>query len=128
MISLRESFRALSFVLLLDGCGAHEKTAVPVSKPLAAKRDFIVTFDGESHVCLVALYTEAQGSAVPCKEVGSFARNELGIPSGSIYDLRTIPKINDAEMLSLAASLRAAGYRYIRGRYAAFIEEPSRDH
>ena len=75
----------------------------------------IVTIDGARHTCLVALYSEAQGSAVSCDEVVPFVRDELRVPSGSIYDLRTNPDVDKAQTAGVAANLNAAGYRFIGG-------------
>lgn len=75
----------------------------------------IVTIDGARHTCLVALYSEAQGSAVSCDEVVPFVRDELRVPSGSIYDLRTNPDVDNAQTARVAATLNGAGYRFIGG-------------
>ena len=114
----------VAFFLALAGCGSSVNAPAQAPQPIAAKPDVIITLDGERHACVVALYNEAQGSTVPCKEVVPFVRDELRLPSGAIYDLRAIPKIDESEMVGLSANLKGAGYRYIRGRYAVFIEEP----
>ena len=101
-----------AFFLALAGCGSSVNAPAQAPQPIAAKPDVIITLDGERHACVVALYNEAQGSTVPCKEVVPFVRDELRLPSGAIYDLRTIPKIDESEeseLVSLFASLKGAG-------------------
>jgi len=113
-----------SFVLLA-GCGSSANTPVP--GPVAAKPDVMITFDGERHTCVVALASEAQGSAISCGDVVPFIRDELRLPSGSIYDIRTIPDVDEAEMASVGASLKGAGYRFIGGPHVMFITGPHKD-
>jgi hypothetical protein len=64
-----------------------------------------------SRLCVVALSSEVQGSAIACDEVVPFVRDELRVPSGSIYDIRTIPNVEQADVAKVEASLKAAGYR-----------------
>jgi hypothetical protein len=92
----------------LAGCGPSANTPDP-----SMKSDVIVTLDGEHHTCVVALISEAQGSAVPCADVVPFVRDELRIASGSVYDIRTIAKVDDAERSKVEGSLKGAGYRFI---------------
>ena len=105
----------VAFLILLAGCGTSTNTPVAAPPPIAAKPDVTITFDGERHACVVALSSEAQGSAIPCNDVVPFVRDELRLPSGSIYDIRTIPDVNEAEMAGVGARLKAAGYRFIGG-------------
>ena len=93
----------------LAGCGPS--TNAP--QATAAKPDVIITWDGARHACVVALYTEPQGSAVSCADVVPFVRDELRVASGSSYDIRTISKADDAGKAAVEASLKAAGYRFI---------------
>jgi hypothetical protein len=105
-------------LVLLAGCGKSASTSPAPSAPpppIAARPDVIVTLDGGRHTCVVALYSEAQGSAISCDEVVSFVKDELRVPSGSIYDIRTIPGVDKAEMAGVEASLQGAGYRFIGG-------------
>ena len=110
--------------VLLLGCGSSTRAPAPESAsippPLADKPDVIVTFDGARHACVVALYDEPQGSAIACAELIPFLRDELRVPSGAIYDIRTIPTFDAAEMAKTAASLEGAGYRFIGGRHEMF--------
>jgi hypothetical protein len=101
--------------LLLIGCGSANNAAAPVSAAIAAKPDAIITFDGERHTCLVALSNEAQGSLVPCADIIPFMRDELRLANGSIYDTRTIAKVDPAEVAKTTQSLQDAGYRFIGG-------------
>ena len=75
----------------------------------------IVTIDGARHDCIVALYSEPQGSTVSCGDVVPFVRDELRVASGSIYDIRTVPNVDAAERAGVEAALKNAGYRFIRG-------------
>lgn len=114
--------------MLLLGCGSSTQAPAPeaasLPPPLADKPDVIVTFDGTRHACVVALYSEPQGSAVPCAELIPFLRDELRLPGGAIYDIRTIPAFDAAEMAKTAASLKGAGYRFIGGRRDMFTPAP----
>jgi hypothetical protein len=110
MINLRAVLASTSIVLWLTGCGPSA-SAPDAAPAVAAKPDLIVTLDGEHHTCLVALSSEAQGSSIGCDDVVAFARDELRVPSGSIYDLRTLPPADKAEVAKVEASLKGAGYR-----------------
>jgi hypothetical protein len=98
--------------MLLAGCGSSGKAVPPA---IAAKPDVIITIDSARHTCLVALYTEAQGSAVACEEVVPFVRDEMKVASGSIYDIRTTAGVDEAQTTKLGSNLNGAGYRFIGG-------------
>jgi hypothetical protein len=66
---------------------------------------------GEHHTCVAALSSVAQGSAIACDDVVAFVRDELRVPSGSIYDIRTVPNVEQADVAKVEASLKAGGYR-----------------
>jgi hypothetical protein len=101
--------------LLLVGCGSSNNAPAPVPAAIAAKPDVIITFDGERHSCVVALPSEAQGSIVPCADIIAFIRDELRLASGSIYDTRTVAKVDEAEVAKTTQTLKDAGYRFIGG-------------
>jgi len=100
-------------LLSLAGCGQSANT--PESPPTAAKPDVIITVDGERRACVVALNSEPQGSAIPCADVVPFLRDELRLASGSSYDIRTISQVDEAQVTTVDASLKGAGYRFIGG-------------
>jgi hypothetical protein len=91
----------------IGACGSSTQSAAPT----AAKSDVIVTLDGVHRACVVALNSEAQGSTIPCSDVVAFLKDELRVPSGSVYDIRTIPEVDAAEKTRVEAALKAAGYR-----------------
>jgi hypothetical protein len=100
--------------LLLAACG-------PASAPkIAEKADVTITLDGKRQACVVALAKEALGSAVPCAEVVPFVRDELRLPSGSIFDMVTVANADEAQVASVGAHLKGAGYRFIGGRRVPF--------
>ena len=99
----------------LTGCGSSTNAPAAGSPPIAAKPDVIVTLDGARHACVVALYTEAQGSAISCDDIVPFMRDELRLPNGAIYDIRATPDIAAAQRDKVDASLKGAGYRFIGG-------------
>jgi len=107
----------------LTGCGSPGGGTAS-SPPIASKPDVIVTFDGEHHGCVVALYTESQGSAISCGDVVPFVKDELRLPRGAIYDIRTIPDVDQAEMSRVGAALDEAGYRFIGGPHVMFLTGP----
>lgn len=100
---------ALAF---LAGCG--QSSTSPDAPSAAARPDVVVTIDGKRHTCVVALSSEPQGSAVACDDVVAFVKDELRVPSGSVYDLRTIPDVDPAETAKVGARLDGAGYRAIK--------------
>jgi hypothetical protein len=106
---------AISAPLLLIGCGSSNNAAAPVTAAMTAHPAAIITFDGERHMCVVALSSEAQGSIVPCADLVPFIRDELRLASGSIYDTRTIGKFDAAEMAKTTQNLNDAGYRFNGG-------------
>src|SRR5271168_2777861 len=99
----------------LTGCGSSTNAPTSVPPPTAAKPDVVVTVDGARHACVVALHSEAQGSIISCDDVVSFVRDELRLPSGSIYDIRTTPDVPAAQVAKVEASLNGAGYRHSGG-------------
>ncbi|HME39746.1 MAG TPA: hypothetical protein VKG63_12405 [Steroidobacteraceae bacterium] len=107
-VGARAAFACTLVLVLLAGCG-------PSQPPIAAKPDVVVTIDGEHHACLVALKSEAQASSVSCDDVVSFVKDELRLPSGSIYDLRAKGDVGKAEMAKVEAILDGAGFRFIGG-------------
>jgi hypothetical protein len=96
--------------IMLAGCGSGTPPKI------AEQPDVIVTLDGKRHACLVALAKEPQGSTVPCKEAVAFVKDELRVPSGSIYDIRVIETVDNAQIASVRDALNDAGYRFIGGR------------
>lgn len=110
----------------LAGCGSRSQTPTPAQPAIAEKAAVIVTFDGNQHACVVALSSEAQGSAIPCSDVFPFVKDELRLASGSAYDIRTIPDVDEAEMARVEAKLNEAGYRLVGGAHAMFITAPKR--
>ena len=101
--------------LLLVACGSPTNPAASAPPAIAAKPDVIVTFDGERHSCVVALYSESQGSIVPCTDIVPFIRDELKVASGSVYDTRTIAEVDAGEVAKTTQNLKDAGYRFIGG-------------
>jgi|ERR1700689_1470581 hypothetical protein len=110
MIDIRAVFVSSVVLMLLTGCGPSAS-----APPIASKPNVIVTLDGKTHACVVALYSETNGSSIACADVVPFVRDELRLPKRSIYDIRTISKVDDAEVAKVGASLKGAGYRYIGG-------------
>jgi hypothetical protein len=86
---------------LLAGCGSSSN----------GKVDVTVTLDGVHHACKVALSNEAQASSIACGDVVPFLRDELRLPSGAVYDLRSDQQSDPAALTSIAANLNNAGYR-----------------
>jgi hypothetical protein len=113
MIDVRAGVASITGFILLAGCGSSANGPVPT--PIAAKPDVIITFDEARHTCVVTLSSESQGSAVPCEEVVPFVKEQLRLPSGSIYDIRAVSKVDEAEMAKVGASFKSAGYRFIGG-------------
>jgi hypothetical protein len=93
------------------GCGQSANAPGEAAAGSGAKPAVIVTLDGKRHTCIVALYTEAQGNAISCDDVVPFVRDELRAPNGAIYEIRTIPEVDAAELARVHASLKGAGYR-----------------
>jgi hypothetical protein len=100
--------------LLLAGCGSSGNAPAPqTAPPIAAKADLTITVDG-AHACLVALKSESQGNSIPCTDLIPFLHDELRVPSGAVYDLRT-SSADKAEVLKLRENLQGAGYRSVEG-------------
>src|ERR1700742_3683805 len=107
---------AFLFIMVcwLCACGSGANGPAPAA-PIAAKPDVIITFDGENHTCVVALYTEPQGNTLPCADLVPFLKDELRLASGSIYDTRVTGKAGDADAAKTLRALNDAGYRFIGG-------------
>jgi hypothetical protein len=111
--TVRALFASTAGCIWLAGCGSGANTPVPTPPPIPAKPDVIVTIDGQHHTCVVALSSEAQGSTIVCAEVTAFVKDELRVPSGGIYDIRTIPEVDKTEIAKVEDALRGAGYRFM---------------
>ena len=114
------SSTCLSAALLLAACGSSTNAPAPhapaqTTPSLVAKPDVIITVDGVQHACVVALSSEPQGNLIPCADVAPFLRDELRVPNGAVYDLRTTPPVDKAEVLKVHADLKNAGYAFIGG-------------
>jgi hypothetical protein len=109
---LRAAFCAVVVCELLAACGSSDAPG----GASAAKADVTVTVDGVHHACIVALSTEGQGSSIDCAAVVAFLKDELRVPSGAVYDLRTIPEASKAEVAAVPANLKGAGYRFVGDR------------
>ena len=98
--------------MLLAACGqsANTPAAAPPAPAIGAKADVIVTLDAAKHDCEVALSSEAQGSMISCDEVVAFVRDELRVPSGAKYDIRTVANVDAAQKTKVEAGLKDAGY------------------
>jgi ABC-type Fe3+-hydroxamate transport system substrate-binding protein len=114
MTAMRALRLAVASALLLSGCGRADDPATPgaaATPPGAPKPAVIVTLDGKTRDCMVALSSEAQGSAVACDDVAAFLRDELRVPSGAVYTLHTSADIDSAQVAKVNARLQGAGYR-----------------
>src|ERR1700739_3737431 len=98
-----------SSLILLASCGKSTTGQGPA--PVASRPDVTVTFDGKRRKCIVALSSEAQGGSISCDELVPFVKDELRLPSGSIYDIRTGSGVDDGEIAKILANLNGAGYR-----------------
>lgn len=104
---------AAATAVALAGCGSSSnapQSSAPIGIP-----DVIVTLDGKQHTCVVALSSEATGNVVSCDDVASFIRDELRVRKGSLYDLRTTPDVDRAEVARIGARLQTAGYLFVGG-------------
>jgi hypothetical protein len=115
MVTPRATFCAVVICKLLAGCGSTDAPA-PTPAAKAAKADVTVTVDGVHHACIAALSKEAQGSSIACGDVAAFLKDELRVPSGASYDLRTIPEVSETELAAVSTSLKGAGYRFVGDR------------
>jgi hypothetical protein len=96
----------------LAGCGPQTPPtsgAVQASKPA----DVIVTLDGVHHQCLVALAKEEHGSSIACGDITSFLKDELRLPAGATYDMRTTSEVSHEESTRVKENLNTAGYRSV---------------
>lgn len=127
MISARAQFVAVTLCALVTACARPTGVPIPIVLPIASRPDVIITFDGERHACVGALIDETTGRATSCDGVLPFMRDALKLRSGSIYDIRTIPDVDEAQMHVVTASLKDAGYRFIEAPHVLFLTGPHRD-
>jgi hypothetical protein len=117
MMLIRSGLASTAVSMLLTGCGPGS-TSVPPK--IAERADVLITFDGKRHACVVSLYNEPQGSAVPCGDIVPFLKDELRLPTGAIYDTNTVSSFDQAEMARVGGSLKSAGFRFIGGKSPPF--------
>lgn len=115
MLGARSVFASWIMMAALAACGSSSTHSAATAPLIAAKPDVIVTFDGKRHACLVALPNEPQGSEVACKEIVSFVKDELRVPSGSVYEVRVVPDFDPVARAGVEADLKDAGYRMVDG-------------
>jgi hypothetical protein len=127
MTSVPAQFASLTLCALLIGCAGRTKAPNPLPPPTAKRPDVIVTFDGGLHACVVALLNEPEGHTMSCDGVLRFVRDDLKLQIGSVYDIRTIPDVDEAEMHRVAVALNGAGYRFVEGSHVMFLTGPHRD-
>ncbi|MGD0492082.1 MAG: hypothetical protein ABSC32_11075 [Steroidobacteraceae bacterium] len=96
-------------MILLAACGKSTTGQEPA--PVASRPDLTVTFDGKRRKCIVALAGEAQGSSISCDELVPFVKDELRLPSGSIYDIQANSDADEGEIARIRANMNGAGYR-----------------
>lgn len=94
---------SVATLIFLAGCG---KSGPSSNKPA----DVSIKVDGTRHKCIVALAKEPQGNVISCDELASFIKEELRLPSGSVYELGSVPPVDDSAMTKARASLNDAGY------------------
>jgi hypothetical protein len=92
----------LTFSVLLPGCGKSGTSSS--AAPIGTRSDVTVK-----------LSSEAQGSSISCDDVVPFVKEELRLPSGSFYDIRTGSEGDEGEIDKIRASLNSAGYRLAGG-------------
>ena len=104
-------FSSILSIALLAGCGSATNAPAPQSTPPIAKPDVMITIDGVQRACVVALNNEPYGNTIPCTDVIAFVHNELRVPSGAVYELRTTGTVDPAEVQKVRTGLNDAGYR-----------------
>ena len=87
------------------------------------KADVLITFNGPKNICEVAL-VGATPKPLPCTQVVSYLVNDLKLPKGALFDVKTIPDVNVSEYESVMAALKTAGYNLTPGIYVGFLTEP----
>jgi hypothetical protein len=127
MIGIRAQFALLTLCVLVIGYARLIGAPNLAAPPISSRPDVIVTFDGGRHACVVARSNETEGHAMSCDAVLAFVRDDLKLQSGSVYDVRAIPDVDEAEMHRVAASLNRAGYRFIEGPHVMFLTGPHAD-
>jgi predicted small lipoprotein YifL len=100
----------LTMSLSLAGCGRETPPASGAAQA-GKQADVIVTLDGVHHVCMVALAKEEHGSSIACVDITSFLKDELRLPAGATYDMRTTPEVSQEESTRVKENLNTAGYR-----------------
>jgi hypothetical protein len=127
MINVRAQFASLALCAAVTGCARPAGAPNAVAPAVATRPDVVVTFDGERHACVVALFNESEGRTMSCDGVLPFVRDGLKLQTGALYDIRTIPDVDEAQIHSVAASLNGAGYRFVEGPHIMFLTGPHRD-
>jgi hypothetical protein len=102
-VSARAAALGVLLGLVVVACGAPKVNAAVT-----------VTLDGVHHVCNVELSAEAHPSSIACSDIVPFLRDELRLPSGAVYDLRSDQTVDAAELATVSANLKGAGYRPAR--------------
>jgi hypothetical protein len=87
--------------------------------------NIFVTFHSALGQCEIRTGAAGPRHALPCGKVESYIRDDLRLPLGATFAVSDLGN-NGPEIASLAANLKAAGYRSVRRIKIAFITEPER--
>lgn len=95
------------------------------TRSLAMKADVLVIFNGPENTCEVVLGGGAPTSLLFTDVVG-YLVNDLKLPTGTLFDITTVPDVKIREYEYVLAALKAAGYRLTPGIHVGFLTEPKR--
>ena len=86
--------------------------------------DFVVTIDGPNGRCDVTLGDGTRRQSMACLEVASHVASTLKLPRGALFDVVTVPDIDESEYDRVMSDLSALGYKLTPGWHIGFLTEP----
>jgi hypothetical protein len=104
---------AFAAASVVAACGASNNAPTSVLPQSANKADVLVTLDSVHHECMVTLSKEEHGNSIACGDIIPFLKDELRLPTGATFDVRTTQEVSKADSGNLRKSLSAAGYRSV---------------
>jgi hypothetical protein len=123
----RAKLAALACCAVVLGCARPTVAPTDSSPADGTVPDAVITINGERHVCIVAVKDRSPDHWMACDAVVAFLQDEIKLRAGAVYDIRTVPDVDEADIHRLSKGLKIAGYHYLQGPHVMLLTGPHRN-